>query len=118
MFVKPADRASNTASRARSAECIRPSRFNSASRNDWTPKLTRLTPAARNPLIRSDVDVSGLVSSVTSAPSVTLNASRQAAISRFISTGSKSDGVPPPKKMVSTGSPRPPLTISDSSAAM
>ena len=49
----PAARASATASRARSAECSRPSRCSSASRNDWTPKLMRLTPAARNRSSRS-----------------------------------------------------------------
>ena len=55
-------RASRTAPRARGRpnEC-RPSRFSSSSRNDCTPKLSRLTPASRNPAIRSGVDVSGLV---------------------------------------------------------
>ena len=67
MLSNPAARASANAAPARSAECSRPSRFNSASRNDWTPKLTRLTPAARNPSILWTFEVSGLVSRVTSA---------------------------------------------------
>ena len=45
---KPAARASRTAIAARAAEWIRPSRRSSPSSNDCTPKLMRLTPAARN----------------------------------------------------------------------
>jgi hypothetical protein len=40
------------------------------------------------------------------ASAVRSNESRQAAISRAISGGSRSDGVPPPKKIVSAGLPR------------
>ena len=46
MLSKPAARASAKAARARSALCRRDSRRSSSSRNDWTPKLSRLTPAA------------------------------------------------------------------------
>ena len=48
-------RASRKASRARAAECSRLRRRSSSSLNDWTPKLSRLTPAAakaRQPLGR------------------------------------------------------------------
>ena len=57
-----------------SAPCSRDSRRSSSSRNDWTPKLSRLTPAARNAASRASVTVSGLASSVTSRPAATSNA--------------------------------------------
>ena len=101
----PAARASSTAARARSAEWIRPSRRSSDSRNDCTPKLMRLTPASRKPAMRAAVEVSGLVSSVISASRATSKVSRHAVTSRAISAGSSSDGVPPPKKIVSAAPP-------------
>ena len=48
-------------------------------------------------VIRPGDEVSGLVSSVTSASGDTSNDSRHADISRATSRGSSSDGVPPPK---------------------
>ena len=77
----------------------------------------RLTPAARKPSMRSTDEVSGLVSSVISASGVSAKLSRQASMSRPISAGSSSDGVPPPKKMVSAALPSAARRISRSSAA-
>jgi hypothetical protein len=61
----------------------------------------RLTPASlkRSSFARSMV--SGLVSSVTSASAVTSNRSRQDWMMAPTSSGWSSDGVPPPKKIVS-----------------
>ena len=42
-------RQANRVARRLRHECSRPSRRSSSSRNDWTPKLSRLTPAARKP---------------------------------------------------------------------
>ena len=53
----------------------------------------------------SAVIVSGLASSVISASGVTANVLRQVAIIAATSSGSSRDGVPPPKKIVSAGSP-------------
>ena len=56
--------------------------------------------------------VSGFASSVTSASGATSNADRQVPIIEAISAGSRSDGVPPPKKIVSAGEPSPARAIS------
>jgi len=43
------DRLQQMTSRARASVCKRPNRRSSTSWKDWTPKLSRLTPASRNP---------------------------------------------------------------------
>src|SRR5713101_2384508 len=76
-----------------------------ASSSDCTPRLIRFTPAWRYPASFSRVTLSGLHSTVISASSSTANAPRSAPITAAISPTSSSDGVPPPKKIVSTVNP-------------
>lgn len=68
MFSKPARRAAANAARACRAVWGRPSVFSWLSRADWTPKEMRLMPASRKAQSDASVTVSGLASSVTSAP--------------------------------------------------
>lgn len=65
---KPASRASCRASAALAAVWVRPRRRSWVSSALCTPKLIRVMPAARNPCRVSRVTVSGLASSVISAP--------------------------------------------------
>jgi len=66
---------------------------------DCTPMLTRLTPAAAKVSIIGPVTLSGLHSTLTSAPADTGTAARM----RAMYAGSISVGVPPPRKTVSAG---------------
>ena len=68
MFSNPARRASAKAARAWAALWGRPRVRSWASLADWTPRESRLTPAALKPRSRSSVTVSGLASRVISAP--------------------------------------------------
>ena len=93
-------RLANRRARA-SRQWSRPSRFSSSSRKDWTPKLRRLTPAARKRSSSPRSTVSGLVSSVTRVSGSEIERVAEASTIDAMSSGSSSDGVPPPKKIVS-----------------
>lgn len=93
MLVKPARRAAAKTARACRAVWGRPSVFSWLSRADCTPKEMRFTPASRKPHRVCSVTVSGLASSVISAP----GAGAAAAMSRAASAGESRLGVPPPK---------------------
>ena len=84
---------------------LRPSAASTCGAIDCTPSEIRVTPPARYAASSAGVTVSGLHSTVTSAPSARGIASRTATSS---SAGS-SDGVPPPKK-TEVAAPRPSAT--------
>ena len=86
----------------------------------WTPMLTRLKPAPSQARARSRVVLDGFASKVISAPGATSKEQRISAATEASSSGSMSDGVPPPTKIVSSrtpGSCRPSTRISSRSAA-
>ena len=91
--LPPARRAAANAARACLAVWGRPSVLSWLSRADCTPNEMRLTPAARKPRSVSSVTVSGLASSVISAP----GRGWAASIRRATSPGVSKLGVPPPK---------------------
>ena len=93
----PASRAQPSACVAPAAVWVRPNRRSCASSALCTPKLMRVTPAARKPCSVSGVTTSGFASSVISAPGRGLASFiKSAACSGVISAG-----VPPPKYSVS-----------------
>ena len=94
---KPACTAQSSACAAPAAVWVRPRRRSWASSALCTPKLMRVTPAARKPFSVSGVTTSGLASSVISAP----GSGSAASISRAAWAGESSAGVPPPKYSVS-----------------
>ena len=65
------------------------------------PTLRRLTPRERNAASDSLVTVPGLVSMVISAPEAMRKVARRQVRMASIWLGVRSDGVPPPKKIVS-----------------
>ena len=69
---------------------------------DCIPNETRFTPIARKAAKLSLVTVSGLHSIVISASGKSVNSDLIAEITRPISSGCISDGVPPPKKIDGT----------------
>ena len=64
---------------------------------DWAPKESLVTPLALYCVSFSSEIVSGLHSTVTSAPSAIPTPSRIASMSRARNSAGRSDGVPPPK---------------------
>jgi hypothetical protein len=82
--------------------CVRPSDASTCGTIDCTPKLNRFTPPRRYARRRAGVTVSGLHSTVTSAPG-----DRSMWSSTLISASAgTSDGVPPPKNtLVADGMP-------------
>lgn len=65
------------------------------------PTLNLLTPRERNAASDSWVTVPGLVSIVISAPEAMRKVARRQVRTASICCGARSDGVPPPKKIVS-----------------
>lgn len=110
----PAARAAASAATASAASWMRPNVRRWVSWKDCTPKLMRVTPAARRPRSLASSTVPGLASSVTSAAASTVQRARTAASRPAMVSGANSDGVPPPKKIVRT---RPPAQAGSPAAA-
>src|SRR5690242_13447632 len=84
---------------------MRPRNLSVASLNDCAPKLTRFTPAERKSDSFDADTVPGFASSVISAPGWIPKSRSASSIRVAIDCESKSDGVPPPKKIVFTSEP-------------
>src|SRR6266545_2561567 len=89
--------AARIAASAASGPWRRPSFASTPGSKDWTPTETRFTPAARSLRSRSRSQDSGFASIVTSASLGNRSRSRIAAITSATSSGSQSEGVPPPR---------------------
>ena len=90
---KPASRANVTDRRTLSRSCVRPSASSTCGTIDCTPNDTRFTPASRYAANNAVDTVSGLHSTVTSAPGARTTAER----TDTSSSAGSNDGVPPPK---------------------
>src|SRR5438445_167389 len=92
------------AATASSTECSRPRKPSAAGSNACTPSETRLTPVSVNAAKRPASTEVGLASSViSSSAAVSHNALTRPTTAPAVA-GSISEGVPPPKKIVSTRS--------------
>src|SRR6478735_5255057 len=99
----PASRAAATAVRTLSGSCVRSRAARTCGTADCMPMERRVTPDAASSAATADVTVSGLASTVISAPSATPKVSRTPASMRARSPGGSSVGVPPPKNTVDAG---------------
>ncbi len=98
--VNPAARATARLAATSSGAWCRSSSARSPRSKLCAPKLSRSTPAARRPAQWSAVTVAGFASTVNSSTPAKSNRCRRPSISRTISAGGSSVGVPPPKKTV------------------
>src|SRR4029453_1899362 len=104
----PAARRVATAASTLAASWTRPRAASTRSSKLWAPIETLATPAPTSPAAIAASTVSGLASTVTSAPGATGSSSRSRASTRARSSAGSRVGVPPPTNtLVTTGGPGP-----------